>query len=111
MAIAERMMSAKFPIINHKIYVIAGDGCLMEGINHEASSLAGHLGLSNLIVFFDDNNISIDGKISLTNSDNTIERFISYGWHVQEIDGHNYEEIFNAITRAQESKTTIHYML
>ena len=94
--------------INHYTYVFAGDGCLMEGLSHEACSLAGHLKLNKLIVFFDDNSISIDGAISLSSSDNIESRFKSYNWNVLNINGHNHEEINQAIINAKSSdKPTI----
>ncbi|MAR78676.1 MAG: transketolase [Rhodospirillaceae bacterium] len=103
MAISERIMNSKLgnKIINHFTYVVAGDGCLMEGISHEASSLAGHLKLSKLILFFDNNGISIDGTTELTNSEETLTRYKSLGWHVQEIDGHNSKAIDIAINEAK----------
>ncbi len=110
LAIGEEIFRKKFGsnIVNHKTYVIASDGDLMEGVSHEAMSLAGHLKLKNLIVFFDNNKISIDGPTSLSVSDNYKKRFESYGWNFLEINGHNYKQISRAITKASKStKPTI----
>ncbi len=102
-ALAERLLNERFgdDLVDHHTYVIAGDGCLMEGISHEAASLAGHLGLGNLIVFFDDNAISIDGPTSLSVSDDQGTRFKANGWHVQSVDGHDGDAVTGAIEKAR----------
>jgi transketolase len=119
MALAERMLNARFgnPLVDHYTYVIAGDGCLMEGISHEAISLAGHLRLNKLIVLFDDNRISIDGPTDLSVSDDQLARFTASGWHACAVDGHNPEAVAGALAEAQTSdrpsliacRTTIAY--
>ena len=88
-------------IVNHFTYCVAGDGCLMEGISHEAISLAGHLKLGRLIVLFDDNQISIDGPTSLSVSDDQIERFRASDWHTARVDGHDPEAVALAIENAR----------
>ena len=104
-AIAERHLNAEFGdgLVNHKTYVLAGDGCLMEGISQEAITLAGHLKLRNLIVLWDDNGISIDGKISMTDSTDQLARFAASGWAVSRCDGHNPAEIAAALAAAQNA--------
>jgi transketolase len=105
MALAERMLNARFgdALVDHFTYVIAGDGCLMEGISQEAISLAGHLKLSRLIVLFDDNQITIDGTTSLSNSDDQLIRFMASGWSVRRVDGHDHEAIAQAIADERAS--------
>ncbi|MCK0068346.1 transketolase [Kordiimonas laminariae] len=119
MAIGERLSNAEYgdDITNHHTYVLAGDGCLMEGVSQEAISLAGHLNLSKMIVLWDDNSISIDGSIDLSSSEDMMARFEAAGWHVQAVDGHDMEAIEVAIGLAKEAdkpsmiacRTTIGY--
>ena len=103
MAISEKIMRQRYGknVFEHYTYILAGDGCLMEGISHEFASLAGHLNLSNLVLIYDDNKISIDGPTSLTMSDNTLERFNALGWHTTSIDGYNLKEVDSALTNAK----------
>ncbi|MAU43401.1 MAG: transketolase [Yangia sp.] len=111
MALAERMMNARFgdDLVDHYTYVIAGDGCLMEGISHEAIDLAGHLGLSRLIVLWDDNGITIDGGTDLSTSTNQLARFAAAGWHVASVDGHDKTAVAAALetARAEASPSLI----
>jgi transketolase len=119
MAIAERVMAARFgaDLVDHRTYVIAGDGCLMEGISHEAISLAGHLKLNKLILLFDDNHVSIDGPTSLAVSDDQLARFHAAGWAAERVDGQDAEAVAAALGRAQSAdrpsmiacRTTIGY--
>ena len=119
MAIAERHLAARFgdDLVDHRTFVLASDGDLMEGISHEAASLAGHLRLNKLIVLFDDNGVSIDGPTDLSVSDDQIARFKSYGWNAEDIDGHDADAIAAAIARAENAdrpsliacRTTIGY--
>ena len=105
MALAEQMKVARFgrKLVNHYTYVVAGDGCLQEGISHEAIDLAGHLKLSRLIVLWDDNSISIDGATSISTSMNQAARFKAAGWDVQAVDGHDMEAVAKAIAKARRS--------
>ena len=109
MALAERMMAARFNAgafapVDHHTFVFCGDGDLMEGISHEAFSLAGHLGLNKLVVFYDSNRITIEGGTALAYSDDVRKRFVGYKWNVLEIDGHNMDEIEKAIVTAKAEK-------
>ncbi len=102
MALAERLANARFPdLMDHMTWVIAGDGCLMEGISHEAIDLAGHLGLGRLVVLWDDNKITIDGDTDLATSTDQMARFAAAGWHVLACDGHTPTEIADAIAAAK----------
>lgn len=103
MALAERMTHARYPeLTDHHTYAIVGDGCLMEGISHEAASFAGHLGLGRLVVLWDDNSITIDGGVDRSCSDDQLARFAAYGWHTEAVpDGADVEAIDRAITRAK----------
>ena len=105
MAMAERHLNAVFgdDLVDHRTWVIAGDGCLMEGINHEAIGLAGHLHLGKMIVLWDDNNITIDGTADLSTSENIKARYEATGWHVTECDGHDFEDIERALNEAKEA--------
>jgi transketolase len=105
MALAERLMNARFGdgLVDHYTYVIAGDGCLMEGLSHEAISLAGHLRLNRLIVLFDDNQISIDGATSLSCSDDQLARFTASGWSAARVNGHDPEAVAAAIAQARDN--------
>jgi len=102
MALAERHLNAVFgdDLVDHRTWVIAGDGCLMEGINHEAIGLAGHLGLGRLIVLWDDNRITIDGGTDLSTSEDIKARYAATGWHVESCDGHDFADISRAIDAA-----------
>ncbi len=102
-ALAERSLAARFgaDAVDHFTYVVAGDGCLMEGVGQEAITLAGHLGLGRLIVLFDDNGISIDGPTSLSTSEDHKKRFAAAGWHVQAVDGHDADAVTRAIRKAR----------
>ena len=103
MAMAERHLNARFgdDLVNHKTYVIAGDGCLMEGISQEALTLAGHLRLKNLIVLFDDNAVTIDGSTGMADDTDQLKRFKASGWDVMRVDGHNMDAVRGALQAAQ----------
>ncbi|MFC3125827.1 transketolase [Pseudoroseomonas globiformis] len=106
MALAERHLAARFgrSLVDHRTWVIAGDGCLMEGISHEAASIAGHFGLSKLTVLWDDNGICIDGDVGMTSSDDVLKRFQSYGWAVKRVDGHDPIAVEKAMEGAVRSR-------
>ncbi|MCB5944440.1 transketolase [Acidocella sp. KAb 2-4] len=110
MALAERMLAAKFgkSLVDHRTWVVAGDGCLMEGVSHEAAALAGHLKLNKLTVLWDDNSISIDGATGMATSEDPLKRFAAYGWATKRVDGHDFAQLQAALAFAQKSsKPTI----
>jgi len=116
MALAEMHLAAQYnrpgyPLFNHAIYAIVSDGDLMEGISHEAASWAGHLGLEHVIYFYDDNDISIEGSTNIAFTEDVPARFRAYGWHVQEIDGHDCDAIDAAIRAAQTAKGQPHLIV
>ncbi|WP_092962942.1 transketolase [Falsiroseomonas stagni] len=106
MALAERMLAARFgkSLVDHRTWVIASDGDLMEGISHEAASYAGHMKLDRLCVLYDDNNISIDGDTSISLSDDALKRFQAYGWATRRVDGHDHEQVASAMAWAMRSR-------
>jgi len=109
MALAERMAAARYnvaggeAVVDHRTWIFCGDGDLQEGISHEACSLAGHLGLEKIVLFYDSNNITIEGHLDLSMSDDTKKRFLAYNWNVLEADGHNFDQIDRAIRKAMKS--------
>src|SRR5262249_38866569 len=105
LALAERHLGAEFgpDLVDHHTYVFGGDGCLEEGVSHEAASLAGHLRLNKLVLLYDDNSITIDGPTSLSFSDDVLMRFGAYGWRTERIDGIDHDQVAAAIRRAQAS--------
>ncbi len=110
MALAERMLAARFgpELVDHRVYALASDGDMMEGVASEAASLAGHLGLGRLIVLYDDNRVTIDGPTGLTFSENVGARFEAYGWDVQRVDGHDMAAVRRALVAARESEERPH---
>ena len=113
MALAERLLAARFggELVDHRTYALVSDGDLMEGVSHEACSLAGHLGLGKLIVFYDDNGVTIDGPTSLAFSEDVARRFEAYGWEVQRADGHSPESVRAALTQALRSEDRPHLIV
>ncbi len=105
MAIAEKHLAAEFGsnFVDHRTYVLVGDGCLMEGISQEAITLAGHLGLAKLTVLWDDNGVSIDGKVSLADSTDQLQRFAAAGWQTARVDGHDADAVASALSAAQSA--------
>ena len=115
-AMSQKMAAARFntpqhTIFNNHVVVLCGDGCLQEGVSAEASSLAGHLGLDNLIVFFDSNNVTLDAMLNVSQSEDVGARYAAYGWHVQMIDGHNMDEILAAFNKAKSTKGKPHMIV
>ena len=109
-ALGLKMLAARFntpvhTLFDSKVYCLAGDGCIMEGISSEASSLAGHLGLDNLVLIYDSNNICLDGPLSEACTEDTIARYKAYGWDVYEVDGHNFDEIHEAFSKISKEQT------
>ena len=106
MALAERLLAARFgrSLVDHRTWVIASDGDMMEGISHEAAAIAGHLWLSKLTVLYDDNHVSIDGDTALAYSDDVLKRFAAYGWAAKRVDGHDPAQIDAALSFAVRSK-------
>jgi transketolase len=113
MALAERILAARFgsELVDHRTYVLASDGDMMEGVGSEAASLAGHLGLGRLVVLYDDNRITIDGPTTLAFTESVSRRYEAYGWEVQQIDGHDIEQVRTALARAQEDETRPHIIV
>lgn len=115
-AMSQKMAAARFntpqhTILDNHVVALCGDGCLQEGVSAEASSLAGHLGLDNLILFFDSNNVTLDAMLNVSQSEDVGARYAAYGWHVQMIDGHNHEEILAAFTKAKSTKGKPHLII
>jgi transketolase len=115
-AMSQKMAASRFntpqhTIFNNHVVVLCGDGCLQEGVSAEASSLAGHLGLDNLIVFFDSNNVTLDAMLNVSQSEDVGARYAAYGWHVQMIDGHNMDEILAAFNKAKSTKGKPHMII
>ena len=115
-AMSQKMAAARFntpnhTILNNHVVVLCGDGCLQEGVSGEASSLAGHLGLDNLILFFDSNNVTLDAMLNVSQSEDVAARYKAYGWDVQEIDGHNMDEILTAFNKAKMTKGKPHMIV
>ena len=115
-AMSQKMAAARFntpnhTILNNHVVVLCGDGCLQEGVSGEASSLAGHLGLDNLILFFDSNNVTLDAMLNVSQSEDVAARYKAYGWDVQEIDGHNMDEILAAFNKAKTTKGKPHMIV